>query len=312
MVIFMEKNTKVAILVIGSINMDTVIKVKNIPKIGETVMGEYEGLCTGGKGANQAYAAAKFADNVSFLGIVGGDENGKLLKENLKKSGCKTDKIETSANLPSGFAIIQVAENGNNSIIVVPGANNACDAQFVEKHRDLIEASDIIMLQLEIPMSGVQKVIEIAKASKKTILLNPAPAPKYLPEDVLTGVDYITPNESELEILSGLTVNDIESAKTACDKLHALGANTIIATLGELGSLYSVVNHKQHYPTRKVEVLDTTAAGDTFNGAFVAELAKGQGIDKAMKFANMAASITVTRKGAQISIPTRSEVDSLL
>ncbi len=308
----MEKNTGTAILVIGSINMDTIIKVDNVPKIGETVMGEYEGISAGGKGANQAFAAAKFAENVSFLGIVGGDENGKLLKENLAKSGCKTDKIETREELPSGFAIIEVTKEGNNSIVVVAGANNACDADFIEKHRGLIEGSDIIMLQLEIPITGVQKAIEIARADNKKVLLNPAPAPKYLPKEILEGVDYITPNESELEILSGESVNDIESAKHACDKLHALGARTIITTLGECGSLLSTKDEKKHYATRKVTVVDTTAAGDTFNGAFVATLAKGYDIDSCIAYANTAASITVTRKGAQISIPTKEEVDKII
>ena len=287
------------ILVIGSLNMDMVIPVKELPQRGETILGGSPDYIPGGKGANQACAAGKLGGSVTMLGKVGKDAMGRTLKENLAAAGVDVSPVEETSDAPTGMAVIYVSETGSNSIVVILQANE-----------DLIAASDIIVLQLEIPYEAVFRAIELAKKHRRLVVLNPAPAPDSLPPEVISKLDYFTPNETELARIAGLPVGGVEEAIAAGKKLVSQGVGTVLATLGEAGALLVTSQEAKVIPTLRVKVVDTTAAGDTFNGAFVTALAEGMDEAAAITFGNKAAAISVTRKGAQTSIPTRAEADA--
>ena len=297
------------ILVIGSLNMDMVIPVKELPQKGETILGGSPAHIPGGKGANQACAAGKLGGAVTMLGKVGQDGMGRALKENLAAAGVEVTHVEETPDAPTGMAVIYVGETGSNSIVVIPGANGLCDAAFIEANEELIAAHDIIVLQLEIPYDGVFRAIQLAKKHGRLVVLNPAPAPDSLPPEVIASLDYFTPNETEMARIAGLPVGGVEEAIAAGKKLVEAGGGTVLATLGEAGALLVTKETAQVLPTLRVQAVDTTAAGDTFNGAFVTALAEGMSQEEAIAFGNKAASISVTRKGAQTSIPSREEVD---
>lgn len=297
------------ILVIGSLNMDMVIPVKELPQKGETILGGSPAHIPGGKGANQACAAGKLGGAVTMLGKVGQDGMGRALKENLAAAGVEVSHVEETPDAPTGMAVIYVGETGSNSIVVIPGANGLCDAAFIEANEELIAAHDIIVLQLEIPYDGVFRAIQLAKKHGRLVVLNPAPAPDSLPPEVIASLDYFTPNETEMARIAGLPVGGVEEAIAAGKKLVEAGVGTVLATLGEAGALLVTKETAQVLPTLRVQAVDTTAAGDTFNGAFVTALAEGMSQEEAIAFGNKAASISVTRKGAQTSIPSREEVD---
>ncbi len=297
------------ILVIGSLNMDMVIPVKELPQKGETILGGSPAHIPGGKGANQACAAGKLGGAVTMLGKVGQDGMGRALKENLAAAGVEVTHVEETPDAPPGMAVIYVGETGSNSIVVIPGANGLCDAAFIEANEELIAAHDIIVLQLEIPYDGVFRAIQLAKKHGRLVVLNPAPAPDSLPPEVIASLDYFTPNETEMARIAGLPVGGVEEAIAAGKKLVEAGVGTVLATLGEAGALLVTKETAQVLPTLRVQAVDTTAAGDTFNGAFVTALAEGMSQEEAIAFGNKAASISVTRKGAQTSIPSREEVD---
>ncbi len=297
------------ILVIGSLNMDMVIPVKELPQKGETILGGSPAHIPGGKGANQACAAGKLGGAVTMLGKVGQDGMGRALKENLAAAGVEVTHVEETPDAPTGMAVIYVGETGSNSIVVIPGANGLCDAAFIEANEELIAAHDIIVLQLEIPYDGVFRAIQLAKKHGRLVVLNPAPAPDSLPPEVIASLDYFTPNETEMARIAGLPVGGVEEAIAAGKKLVEAGVGTVLATLGEAGALLVTKETAQVLPTLRVQAGDTTAAGDTFNGAFVTALAEGMSQEEAIAFGNKAASISVTRKGAQTSIPSREEVD---
>lgn len=299
------------ILIIGSLNMDMVIPVKDLPQKGETILGGTPDYIPGGKGANQACAVGKLGGVVTMLGKVGRDEMGRTLKANLSAAGVEVSHIEETPDAPTGMAVIYVSEKGNNSIVVVPGANGLCNADYIQANEDLIAAHDIIVLQLEIPHDAVFRAIRLAKKHHRLVVLNPAPAPESLPKEVIASLDYLTPNETELARIAGLPVGGVEEAIAAGKKLVEEGVGTVLATLGEQGALLVTKDQAQVIPTQRVEAVDTTAAGDTFNGAFVTALAEGRGEAEAIAFGNKAATISVTRKGAQTSIPTREEVEHL-
>lgn len=297
------------ILVIGSLNMDMVIPVKELPQKGETILGGSPDYIPGGKGSNQACAAAKLGGTVTMLGKVGRDEMGRTLKDDLAAAGVDVSHVEETPDAPTGMAVIYVSETGSNSIVVVPGANGLCDLGYIEANEALIAAHDIIVLQLEIPHDAVFRAIQLAKKHGRLVVLNPAPAPDSLPREVIAGLDYFTPNETELARIAGLPVGNVEEATAAGRKLVGEGVGTVLATLGEAGALLVTADRAELVPALRVKAVDTTAAGDTFNGAFVTALAEGRPEAEAIAFGNRAAAISVTRKGAQTSIPTRAEVD---
>lgn len=297
------------ILVIGSLNMDMAVNVPYIPAVGETILGGDIMETPGGKGANQAYAAGMLGGRVTMLGAVGNDESGKRMLESLGKANVDLSNILVEKSVRTGTAVILVNKNGNNSIVVAPGANNFCDVAYLRTMQEKISDCDILLLQLEIPREAAYFAIEMANALGKTVILNPAPAPDRIPSIILSKIDYITPNESELRKLTGLPVNTHEEVRAACEVLLEQGVKSVLVTLGGDGALLASRGEFFYYPVKDVEVVDTTAAGDTFNAAVAVMLAEGKGMDNAVAFANQAATITVQRKGAQASIPSREEVE---
>lgn len=296
---------KKGILVIGSLNMDLSIDLAKMPVTGETILGRGIAYKAGGKGANQACAAGKLGGRVRMLGCVGQDEFGQKLVKSLSESGVETDYIKESRDLPTGTAVIYVDDNGDNSIVVIPGANMACDIEYLKEQDEQFHWCDYVVLQMEIPYEAVWYSVKRAKELGKMVILNPAPAPDEIPEEILSLVDYLTPNETEIIALNGKSKDDI---REGAEKLLGRGVSNVIATLGDRGALLVNRYGETFYPARKVVSVDTTAAGDCFNGAMVAALAEGQSEAEAILFANIASSIAVTRKGAQESLPIREEV----
>lgn len=296
---------KKGILVIGSLNMDLSIDLAKMPVTGETILGRGIAYKAGGKGANQACAAGKLGGRVRMLGCVGQDEFGQKLVKSLSESGVETDYIKESRDLPTGTAVIYVDDNGDNSIVVIPGANMACDIEYLKEQDEQFRWCDYVVLQMEIPYEAVWYSVKRAKELGKMVILNPAPAPDEIPEEILSLVDYLTPNETEIIALNGKSKDDI---REGAEKLLSRGVSNVIATLGDRGALLVNRYGETFYPARKVVSVDTTAAGDCFNGAMVAALAEGQSEAEAILFANIASSIAVTRKGAQESLPIREEV----
>lgn len=305
---------KKKILVIGSLNMDMVIEMKHMPKPGETVLGKTLSYKPGGKGGNQAYAAAKLGGAASMLGCVGNDALGRKLLESMDDSGADIAHIIADDRKPTGMAVIFVNSSGDNSIVVMPGANTACDIGFIKRNEELLRESDYIMFQMEIPYEAVFYGICAAKKYGKKVILNPAPVPdpREIPDEIWGKIDYLTPNETELLKLSGRFGSSFETIKAGSESLLEKGVKNILVTMGNRGAFF--LNRKQEIfcPARRVNAVDTTAAGDCFNGAFVVGLAEGMSIPEAVNFANTASSVAVTRKGAQCSIPKRSEVEDLI
>ncbi|QHQ60917.1 ribokinase [Anaerocolumna sedimenticola] len=303
---------KEKILIIGSLNMDIVVSLKNMPGLGETVSGYSLTYIPGGKGANQAYAAGKLSGDVSMLGCVGNDEFGRIQLANLKKAGVNITKLKVSDKNPTGTAIIYVNEMGDNSIVIISGANGECDVEYLKENDDLFRWCDYVILQMEIPYESVLYSIKRANRLEKKIILNPAPAPEELPDDILKMLEYITPNETELMKLTDCECKNLEDYIKASRKLLKRGAKNVLVTLGEQGAL--LVNEKTEkvYPARKVESVDTTAAGDCFNAALTVGLADNMDEEEAIFFANISSSVAVTRKGAQSSLPDRTEIDRVI
>ena len=297
------------ILVIGSLNMDLSVSMDAMPVVGETILGNGLAYQAGGKGANQACAAGRLGGQVKILGCVGQDAFGNRQIESLKASGVDTSYIKVSQDQPTGTAVIYVDRQGNNSIVVVPGANRECSAEYLSTRRELFEWCSCIVLQMEIPEAAVLYAARLGRKLGKTVILNPAPAPDRIPDELLGLVDYLTPNETELAKLSKSQGEDLESVRAGAKELIRRGVKQVIVTMGSQGALLVNRDSENMYPARRVKAVDTTAAGDCFNGAFAAALAEGMTEGEAVCFANAAASIAVTREGAQSSIPTRAEVE---
>jgi ribokinase len=290
-------------------NMDLVVETERYPEEGETLIGGKFEQIPGGKGANQALAAAKLGDQVEFIGACGDDSFAPKLKSSLKAGGAEIDNIFEIKGVSTGVAVITVDKKGNNRIIVSPGANYELDPEKIEKIKDKIAEAEIILLQLEIPVDTIEKIVEIASKNKTKIILDPAPAQK-LPADILTRVDYLLPNEGELDLLLAEAEN-----KSRLEKIEALlkmGVKNIIVTEGEKGINYYSQNNKLHLETLKVKAVDTTAAGDVFAGAFAASLIAENNLKKALEFAVQAAAYSVTKRGAQSSIPDKKELNEFL
>lgn len=296
------------ILVVGSLNMDFVIDVEKMPVAGETILGERLKLVPGGKGANQAYAAGKLGGDVQMIGAVGNDTYGQMLMENLKSVGVDTSGIEVLEGVPTGNAFISVDKNGENSIIVIQGANARITSEMIDRHRDLIDACDIVIMQMEIPIPVIEYVKQIAKEKGKIVILDPAPAQADLTEEFLSGFDIIKPNETELQILTGRKMTSCEEMAEGARELLDKGIGTVIITLGGEGALMITKDSCEEFKARKVIPVDTTAAGDSFTAALAIQLGKGISCGEAIAFGNKVSGVVVTRKGAQTSIPTMEEV----
>ncbi len=303
----MEKN----ILVIGSINIDIVITVPHLPKPGETVTGLGKSEHPGGKGANQAYAAAKLGGKAGIIGRVGPDVYGQALISSIKSAGAGTGGIIAEKGTDTGVAYIYVDQKGENTIVLASGANALLSPEDIRGMEHFIDEADIVLIQLEIPFETVTYAIEAASRKGKTIVLNPAPVREGL-EAVYEKVDILTPNEGELAALTGMDTDTVEGAEAAAKALIQKGVRTVIVTLGDKGALLVQRGKTKHFPARKVKAVDTTAAGDAFCAAMCVALSEGKDIEEAINFANAASAISVTRKGAQPSIPSRREVEESL
>ena len=298
-----------SLFVIGSSNMDLVIFVPHIPKIGETVIGGKSDMVFGGKGANQAVAAARAGGKVSFITKLGRDPYGEKMKIHYQNEKLPMDFILADENEPTGIAQIMVSEKGENSIAVASGANMNLNISDIRKFENQINKAGILLLQLEIPLKTVEYIAELAFKNQIRLILNPAPA-QLLSNKLLEKIWLLTPNETEAEILTGIKVTDVSSAKKASKVLLNKGVKNVIVTLGENGCLFCSEEHFVHYQANKVKAVDTTAAGDVFNGFLAAALAENKSFDEAIQIATAAASVSVTRKGAQPSIPFISELSN--
>ncbi len=295
------------ILVVGSSNTDMVVKSSHLPLPGETVLGGQFFSFAGGKGANQAVAAAKLGGDVIFLAKVGNDALGKAALDGFKKEGIDVSYIITEPDSYSGVALIMVEDSGENCISVASGANGTFTKSDIDDVSELIENASFVLVQLEIPLEAVSALVDKAFASNVPIILNPAPA-QPLSDELISKLFIITPNENEAELLTGVKVTDELTGAKAAKILMQKGAKMVIVTLGAKGAFLLSDEEEILIPSNKVHAVDTTAAGDTFNGALTVALAEGMEIKTAIKFANQAAAISVTRMGAQSSQPYRSEI----
>ena len=289
--------------------MDLVVETPRYPEEGETIIGGKFEQIPGGKGANQALAAAKLGDDVEFIGACGDDSFAPKLKSSLKNGGAKIDNIFDLKGISTGVAVITVDKKGNNRIIVSPGANYELNQVKIEEIKAKIVEAEYILLQLEIPVETIERIIEIAAANNTKIILDPAPAVK-LSAELLSKVDFLLPNEGELELL--LSGSEEKSRLEKVNHLLDLGVKNIIVTEGKNGVNFYNKKEKIHLDSLKVKAVDTTAAGDVFAGAFAANLVKDNDIKKALEFAVKAAAYSVTKTGAQSSIPDKRELNEFL
>ncbi len=302
----MSKN----IVVVGSSNSDLIIKAERIPKPGETIMGGKFYQAAGGKGANQAVAAARAGGNVNFIACIGNDVFGEEALKGFKKDNINTDHVFVDKDEASGIALILIDKNGENSIAVASGANLSLDEEKLLIAKEAIYNSSVLLMQLETPIETIESAASIASANGVQVILNPAPA-HPLSDELLKKLTIITPNETEAEMLTGVPVNNLEGAQKAADFLLQKGVEIIIITLGTKGAFFATNNESQLVKGFTVEAQDTTAAGDTFNGTLAVAISEGKSLVEAIKFANAAAAISVTKIGAQPSAPMRDEIDKL-
>jgi ribokinase len=295
------------ILVIGSSNTDMVIKTNNFPAPGETILGGRFLMNAGGKGANQAVASARLGGMVTFIGKIGDDIFGKQAVQQLEDEGINVNFVAVDHENPSGVAMITVDHKGENSIVVAPGSNGTLSSGDFNKALSELQDAEFVLMQLEIPIPTVEYIAQIAAQKQKKVILNPAPAAE-LSDELLQNLYIITPNETEAELLTRIKVTDEQSALKAAEALHEKGVEIVIITMGAAGAFLLINGESEIIQAPKVDAVDTTAAGDTFNGALVVGLSEGKSIQESIAFANKAAAISVTRIGAQSSVPYRKEV----
>lgn len=294
------------ICVIGSLNMDLVVNVDTMPKPGQTIIGSNFKEVPGGKGANQAVAMARLNGNVSMIGKVGEDGFGQTLINSLKNDKVDTTYIQTSKGA-TGVALITVDKNAQNSIVVSPGANFEVKEDDIDNNIEAIKNSDIVVLQLETPLNTIKYALNKAKELNKYTILNPAPAVK-LDDEIIKNVDLLTPNETELEIISGVSIETEEDIQKAAQIMIEKGVKELIVTLGSKGSLYINKEKSMFKKAYKVEAVDTTAAGDSYTGALAVALSQDKNIEDAMDFASKVGALSVLKEGAQSSLPILEDV----
>lgn len=305
----MSKNAKLAVL--GSINADHILNLAHFPRPGETVIGQKYQIAFGGKGANQAVAAGRAGANIAFIACVGADDIGERICQQLAQDNIDTHPVEAVEGESTGVAMIFVNGEGENNIGIYSGANAALTPQYVERHQQVIAQADALLMQLESPLDSVLAAATLARQHQTRVILNPAPATK-LSDDLLALIDIITPNETEAEILTDIAVNNDADAARAAAALHEKGIATVLITLGRRGVWLSENGKGQRIAGFEVNAVDTIAAGDTFNGAFITARLEGKAMHDAVRFAHAAAAIAVTRSGAQPSVPWRAEIDDFL
>ncbi|MBF8792421.1 ribokinase [Pseudomonas monteilii] len=296
------------VVVVGSLNMDLVARAQRLPRAGETLAGDSFFTVPGGKGANQAVAVARLGASVAMVGNVGDDAYGEQLRQALEHEGIDCQAVGVCEGVSSGVALITVDAASQNAIVIIAGSNGRLAPESVQRFDALLQSAEVIICQLEVPMATVAWTLARGRELGKTVILNPAPATGPLPADWFAHIDYLTPNESEAQALTGLPVTDLDSARSAGERLLALGAGRVIVTLGAQGALFVTPAGSCHFPAPVVQPLDTTAAGDTFIGGFVAALVRGLEEGEAIAFGQRAAALSVTRAGAQPSIPYLAEL----
>jgi ribokinase len=300
------------VLVVGSANVDFTVAASRLPRVGETVSGGTLLVNHGGKGANQAVAARRLGAEVRFVACVGDDASGRDIRAALQADGVGVDGVMVTAETATGTALIVVDDQGRNQIVVAPGANWRLSVEHVRSRADDFAWAQVVMCQFETPLETLVWALAEAKRRGLVTVLNPAPVREGISDDVWRLVDYLTPNEGEAERLSGVAVRDADSAAAAGRALRRRGVGTVIVTLGAQGSLACTARDDVRVPAFAVTAVDTTAAGDAFNGALGAALAGRDTLPDALRFASAAAAIACTRRGAQPSLPTRAEVDRFL
>lgn len=300
-----------SIAVIGSLNIDLVVQTSRVPKAGETLSGESFNVIPGGKGANQAVAASRAGGNVFMFGCVGEDTFGPKMISELQKAGVNTQFIEAVPGVSTGTATILVEQSGENRIVIVPAANAYVTTEWIDDRWDDISKSSLILLQHEIPIKTVFHIISRAAEDSIPIVLNPAPI-YPIPEEYLKQISVLIVNEIECASLIGFSINNHRKAKDAAEILHRKGIDSVIVTMGSGGALILNADNNFHQPAFQVDVVDTTAAGDTFVGAFAASIIQEKSTQEAMRFSSASAALAVTKLGAQTSIPNAEEVDRYL
>lgn len=299
------------ICVLGSLNIDMTISVPRFNLPGESLTGTGLAIYTGGKGGNQAIACARLGADVSMIGCLGGDANGKMYREVLEAEGIDASGVWMDGDAVSGTAFIEVVPSGENRIAVAQGANDRLDRQRVEEREALISGCGVFLSQLENPQEAIDAGIRLAKAHGCTVILDPAPA-RPLSDATLTLCDYLTPNETELEILTGMKVENVDQAVEAARTLIARGAGTVINKRGASGALVVTAESSTLCPGFRVEAVDTTAAGDSFNAGLAVGLAKGFSLERAVRLANAVGALSTTKPGAQAAMPNWSEAERLV
>ncbi len=298
------------ITVIGSFVMDMVARVGDFPQEGQTILGKSLGVFPGGKGVNQCVAAARLGAETEMIGMLGKDGNGDTFRRILKEENIISDKV-FSCDLPTAIAQIQISDAGENKIVVIPSANYAFSEKELAQIHEEIMSSGLVMLQLELELGVTYKIIDFCYEKGIPVMLNPAPAVP-LSGEILAKLDYITPNETELQILTGISVDSDEGVYEAADKLLALGVKNVVATLGKRGALIANKDGKRIISGYSVKAVDTVAAGDSFNGALARCLMQGISLDDGVRFANAVGALTVTKQGAIPSLPTLAEVEAFI
>lgn len=301
-----------SLIVFGSLNLDLVARSPRLPLPGETILGEGFEMLPGGKGANQAVAAARLGAPTAMVGRVGRDAFGDRLRRALDADGVQTQGVAIDDEHPTGIALITVAQSGENTIVVVPGANGAIAPSDLDHLAALLPGAKGLLLQLEIPLPAVVAAAQRARAAGVWIVLDPAPVPAAFPAELYTAVDILTPNQPEAEQLLGAPIPTLADAQAAACALRDRGVKTAIITLGDRGVVYATAQQTGHQPAFAVPVVDTVAAGDAFNGGLAVALSEGQPLAAAIAWASATAAIAVTQPGAQPSLPSRSQVEAFL